>query len=437
MGTIEAVVVESRVERGRGLLNIGTRSRGARSGHDDSIMLERGQVLIHGLVAETATIGHGVSRHHGAVSRHATGVASRAKGNLALSIVGRSGLARGGHVATGVIGRHLGVDASSVWCVSNCREDGANGLDKTMFMMGGGILQGRLDDVVGIGVPNEPLNLLRSKHLADNHVLGRGLRAAKALLNDVGAELVAGELADAALEHSHNRLSEGRLIKINDVLDNIIAKGVLDKDAGLLRDALDEPELLVTRCMVNAALENAAAMTMGTHIDTVATDSIKDKLRVDRGEFVEALLDDVISVEVLNQFNHASAKSLGDEVDLLRSTDVLNHLLQGTGAVGVESNANHVLGRVLDENGPVVVIAKLQKLLAQIITKRVRHKLDDVLVRLEPYHMDLILVALLELLLEVAAAMLIFAKFVNLAAERFKRHILVARHCWGRNMLAT
>lgn len=40
--------------------------------------------------------------------------------------------------------------------------------------------------------------------------------------------------------------------------------------------------------------------------------------------------------------------------------------------------------------------------------------------------MDLILVALLKLLLEVAATMLIFAKFINLAAERLERHILVA-----------
>ena len=334
MGTVEAVVVESRIEWRRWLLNIATRNRGSRSGHD-SIGLEWCHILIHVLVAQIAAVSHGVAMQHRATSRHAAGMASRAKRDLALGVVCRRCLARGRHIAACIIGRDLGMDASSVRGVSNRREYGADGLNETVLLMRSGILQGGLDNIVGIGIPNEPLNLLRSKHLADNHILGRSLRAAETLLDDVGAELVAGELADATLEHGHNRLREGRFVEINNVLDNIVAKRVLDEDARLLRDALDEPELLVTRRMVNAALENAATMTVGTHIDAVAADGVKDELRVGSCELVKALLDDVVAVKVLDELDHAATKSLSNEVDLLRSPDVFDHLLQGTGAVGV------------------------------------------------------------------------------------------------------
>jgi hypothetical protein len=229
---------------------------------------------------------------------------------------------------------------------------------------------------------------------------------------------VAGELADTALEHADDGLGEGGLVEVDDVLDDVVAEGILDEDAGLLRDALDEPELLVTGRMINAALEDTAAMAMRAHVDAVATNGVKDELRLGGGELVEAFLDNMVTVEVLDEIDHTTTQGLSDEVDLLGSVDVFNHLLEGTGAMGVESDANHVLGRVLDENGPVVVIAELEKLLAQIIAKRIRHELDDVLVRLEPDHMDLLVVALLKLLLEVTAAVLVLAKIVHLATER-------------------
>lgn len=94
----------------------------------------------------------------------------------------------------------------------------------------------------------------------------------------------------------------------------------------------------------------------------------------------------------------------------------------------VQGDADHVLRRVLDQNSPLVVIAKLEELLAQIITKRVHHELDDVLVCLLPDHGDLARIAFLELLLKIAAAVLVLAQIVDLATERVQRHVVVARH---------
>lgn len=83
----------------------------------------------------------------------------------------------------------------------------------------------------------------------------------------------------------------------------------------------------------------------------------------------------------------------------------------------VQSDVHHVSGCVLDQNSSFVVIAELEELLAQIITKRIRHELYDMLIGLEPNHMNLIAIAFFQLLLEVAAAVLIFAQLIDLVSK--------------------
>lgn len=294
--------------------------------------------------------------------------------------------------------------------------------------MRGCVLQGGLDDIVGKRVAEQAFHLLRAKEFLHNHVLGRGLGAPKALLNHVGAELVAGQLANAPPEHAHDGLGEGGLVQVDDVLDDVVAKGVLHKDPGVLSDALDEPQLLVAGCVVDAALQDAAAMSVSAHLDAVVANSIKDELGIRRGELVKTLLNDVVAVEVLDELDNSETERLDDEVNLLRSAHILNHLLQRARAVLVEGNAHHVLRSVLDQDGPLVVIAKLKELLAQIITKWVRHELDDVLVGLEPNRMNLLSVALFQFLLKIAATMLVLAQVIYLASKGVQRHVLVAGH---------
>lgn len=187
---------------------------------------------------------HAVGLKHRGTSRHATRM-SLTEWDLSLGVIGRGSLATGSGTAAVVVGGDLGLDASSVGQGANLRQDGADSLDETVLLVRRGVLEGSLDNVVGERVADQPLRLLGSKHLLDNHILGRGLRASQTLLDDVGAELVTRELADAAAESLHDRLRKGRLVEIYDVLHDIVAEGILDEDAGVLRDALDQPQLLI------------------------------------------------------------------------------------------------------------------------------------------------------------------------------------------------
>lgn len=68
--------------------------------------------------------------------------------------------------------------------------------------------------------------------------------------------------------------------------------------------------------MVDASLKNTASMSVGSHFNAVSCDSIVDKLVILRRELVQALLDDVIAVQILDQDNNGEAKSNDDGVDL-------------------------------------------------------------------------------------------------------------------------
>lgn len=348
------------------------------------------------------------------------------KGNLALAGVRRSSLAAGGSTAATLESLNLGLNATSVGGGANRRQDGPNGVDKTELAVGSRILEGGLNDIVRVRVAEQALNLTRSKELLDDHVTRGLLGAAQALLNDVGAELVARQLTDAVLEHADNRLSEGRLVEVDDVLDHIVPKGILNQNRGVFGDLRDEPDLLVARGMVNAALEDTAAVTVSTDVNAVGTDSIEDELRVLGTELVKTLLNDVVAVEVLNKLDNLVAQGIDDHLDLGGGGDEFNHLLQGASAVLVESNADHVGSGILDQDGALVVIAVLQELLAEVVAKGVGHELNDVLVGLKPDHMDLLRVALLELLLQIAAAVLVLAEIVNLTAHVLEREAVVA-----------
>jgi len=68
--------------------------------------------------------------------------------------------------------------------------------------------------------------------------------------------------------------------------------------------------------MVNASLEDTAAMAMGADLNATLADSIEDELGVLRLEVVEALLDDMVAIEVLNEPNDLAVKGADDGVNL-------------------------------------------------------------------------------------------------------------------------
>lgn len=92
----------------------------------------------------------------------------------------------------------------------------------------------------------------------------------------------------------------------------------LDEGEGVVRDLGSQLDLLRVRRMVDAALEDAAAVAMRGHGNAVGGDSVIDKLVLLGGELVEALLDDVVSVEVLDQADDVAPQCLDDKRNLTK-----------------------------------------------------------------------------------------------------------------------
>lgn len=191
------------------------------------------------------------------------------------------------------------------------------------------------------------------------------------LLNDVGAELLSRKGSDVAEEALGQGLGECRLAEVEDVLNDVVAEGILNESEGVHGNVLDELGLLVAGSMVDAALEDAAAMTVSADNDTASADGVKDELGVFGRQVIEALLDDVVAVEVLDERNHFESQSLGDGHDLLLGRDKFDHLLESASAMLVEGNLDHRGRGCADENGALVVIGVLQKLLTEVVAKRI------------------------------------------------------------------
>ncbi len=73
------------------------------------------------------------------------------------------------------------------------------------------------------------------------------------------------------------------------------------KRQGVIRDFRDELNALLLGCVVDTALENAATVPVSGNFDTVDSDGIINELVVRRNETVQALLDDVVAIEVLDE----------------------------------------------------------------------------------------------------------------------------------------
>lgn len=80
-------------------------------------------------------------------------------------------------------------------------------------------------------------------------------------------------------------------------------------------------------------------------------------------------MNDVVAIEVLDQLHHSIVQSDDDDLNLLACGDELNHLLQSSCAMGVQCNLNHLWSGVVDQDGTLLIIGKLEKLLAEIVAK--------------------------------------------------------------------
>ena len=98
------------------------------------------------------------------------------------------------------------------------------------------------------------------------------------LLDHVGAELLHRQRADVPSELPDNRIAEAVVVEVEDVLDDVVAVRVLDEGEGVVRDLVDELDALRFGRVVDAALEDAAAVAVRRDLDAVRGDGVVDEL---------------------------------------------------------------------------------------------------------------------------------------------------------------
>lgn len=96
----------------------------------------------------------------------------------------------------------------------------------------------------------------------------------------------------------------------------MLTKGILDEVEAVGRNLAHKVDLLEARGVIDAALEHAATVTVGTDNDTVVTNCIEDELSILGLEMVKALLDDVVSVQILDQSDDLATQSVDDHLNL-------------------------------------------------------------------------------------------------------------------------
>ena len=80
------------------------------------------------------------------------------------------------------------------------------------------------------------------------------------------------------MEGVAERISEARLLEIDNVLKDVVAKGVLHKMEGAVGDLADELGFLVTCGVVYATLQHATAVAMSSNRHAVGANGIKNEL---------------------------------------------------------------------------------------------------------------------------------------------------------------
>jgi hypothetical protein len=123
--------------------------------------------------------------------------------------------------------------------------------------------------------------------------------------------------------------------------------------------------------MINAALQNTASMAVGADNDTMSTNSLVDELGLLGVQAVQALLNDVVAIQVLDQIHDMVLQRIDNSLGLLGSGDELDHLLESAGTMLVQRDLNKLGSSVVNEGGALLVVGVLKKLLAQVVAERI------------------------------------------------------------------
>ena len=101
------------------------------------------------------------------------------------------------------------------------------------------------------------------------------------------------QTADVTDESPDQRFREPGIIQIQDVLNNVISKRILNEIERVEDDFSDELQSLRWRGMINRSLKDTTSVSVSGDFDQVGGDCIVDELIVFWDELVQAFLDDL------------------------------------------------------------------------------------------------------------------------------------------------
>ena len=199
----------------------------------------------------------------------------------------------------------------------------------------------------------------------------------KALLDDIASEFVVAKLDRSALNAFNNAIFVFLApALLQDVLDHIVTKLVLSKGLDVQDDCLNNRVGLGVMAFLEDSLNNSAAIGVEAqvlHMVRLIQDGVKYEVNLVTGHFLNAFLDDMISVLIINTINYGFLKLLNKQLLLLKR-NYFESFLHNSAAIHRLSQLQHIPKKLLGERGPLEIRAILEELLHHVVSEHVIHQ---------------------------------------------------------------
>lgn len=127
--------------------------------------------------------------------------------------------------------------------------------------------------------------------------------------------------------------------------------------------------------MVQALLEHATTVFVSGHHQDIVNDGAINELAVIWRVLVQDLLDNVVTVQVLDQLDDIRLQALHQKRQLVAIRHVVNDFLQRPGAMLVDGNQEQVVLQDFQHKIKVSLRAVVHQFLHKVVTKRIDNKL--------------------------------------------------------------
>lgn len=157
-----------------------------------------------------------------------------------------------------------------------------------------------------------------------------------AFLNDIGAKLLDRKRTNVACELPNDGIAKTIVVKIQDILDNVVAVRILNERQCVVSDFIHKLDALMVRSMIDAALQHAASVAMSSDLYAVGSHCVVYELVIFRCKLVETFLNNVVPVEILDEHYNMKAECKNDRMNLASGGQEINHFLHCARTVHVQ-----------------------------------------------------------------------------------------------------